>query len=60
MDNGWYVLTPAGKAGPYNGRADAKAAAEPFGWIVLAPATWPATTKACDHAVDNPNCQHYS
>lgn len=31
----WFVLTPAGSAGPYRSAAEAKAAAQPFGWQVL-------------------------
>lgn len=31
----WFVLTAAGEAGPYQHLADAKSAAEPFGWPII-------------------------
>lgn len=31
----WYVLTPAGEAGPYYSRTAARDAARPFGWVVI-------------------------
>lgn len=31
----WYILTPAGKAGPYFIRSAAEDAAKPFGWKII-------------------------